>query len=289
MLSQLTIKNFGLIDNLSLELDAKLNCLTGETGAGKSIIIDALRIVLGERFSSSFIRDAQKPSSLEAVFESLPPELKSVEILKDYFEEDDSLIMQRTFQPDGRSKIKINGATVPLSHLKQVGNLLIDFHGPHDHQMLLSSDYHLGMLDALVNFNSDLVNYTKCFETYRETKRKLLELSAVGQTRNREIDMLKFQVKELEQISLEEKDYQENVINQAKVDNMEKLNESTAQILNSLSNNDGNIDAKISDLFAPMNILLSSDESTKNMMDLLTQFQELSGQLQSDIRSYADG
>ncbi len=288
MLSQLTIKNFGLIDEVFLELDAKLNCLTGETGAGKSIIIDALRIVLGERFSSSFIRNAQKPSSIEAVFESLSSELKSIEILKDYFEEDDSLIMQRTFHPDGRSKIKINGSTVPLSHLKQVGNLLIDFHGPHDHQMLLSADYHLGMLDALVDFKEDLVNYKKYFETYRETKRKLLELSSVAQTRNREIDMLQFQVKELEQVSLEEKDYQENLSNQAKVDNMEKLNECTAQIITLLSDDEGNVDERISKLFAPMNTLISSDESTKNMMETLIQFQELSGQLQSDIRNYAE-
>src|SRR5271170_283118 len=130
MLTQLTIRNFGLIDEISIEFEKRFNILTGETGAGKSILIDALRSVLGERLDTSSIRNPQNPCVIDAVFE-FP---------------DKQLIIQRFYSASGTGKIKIDGLSATVGELKELGNHLIDFHGPHDHQMLLSEDQHLVML-----------------------------------------------------------------------------------------------------------------------------------------------
>ena len=171
MLSQLTIQNFGLIDRISIDLDNDLNILTGETGAGKSIIIDALRIVLGDRISSSHIRDQKLPCIIEAVFEIKDKELRSNDLFADILlNEENTLIIHRAFNSNGRKTVKINGFSVTVNQLKEIGDHSIDFHGPHDHQMLLSSEYHMGMLDRLVDFSNNtkfdestklIVNYKK--------------------------------------------------------------------------------------------------------------------------------
>src|SRR5271155_2588728 len=114
MLTQLTIRNFGLIDEISIEFINGFNILTGETGAGKSILIDALRSVLGERLDASSIRDPKNPCVIEAVFD-FP---------------DRQLIIQRFFSASGTGKIKIDGLSATVSELKELGNSLIDFHGP---------------------------------------------------------------------------------------------------------------------------------------------------------------
>ena len=139
MLTQLTIKNFGLIDHIELSFHSQLNILTGATGAGKSIIIDGLRFALGERLRSAQIRDSDKPCVVEAVFQLQKELVDQYEILNEFISEEDYvLVLYREAQADGRTKIKINGNTVTVSQLKIVGNHLMDFHGPHDHQMLLS-------------------------------------------------------------------------------------------------------------------------------------------------------
>ena len=148
MLTQLTIRNFGLIDEVSIEFSNGFNILTGETGAGKSILIDALRSALGERLDTSSIRNPQNPCIIEAVFDITDKKLRALEIIKEFLNEDDhKLIIQRIHSASGTGKIKINGLSVTVGQLKNLGNHLIDFHGPNDHQMLLCEEQHLAMLD----------------------------------------------------------------------------------------------------------------------------------------------
>src|SRR5476649_288347 len=122
MLTQLTIRNFGLIDEISIEFTDKFNILTGETGAGKSILIDALRSVLGERLDTSSIRNPQNPCVIEAVFDINDKKLRELEIIKEFLNEaDHQLIIQRSHNADGKSKIKINGLSVTVGQLKNLG------------------------------------------------------------------------------------------------------------------------------------------------------------------------
>ena len=290
MLSSLTIQNFGLIDRLSLEFDGGLNILTGETGAGKSIVIGALRIALGERVSSSQLRDAKKPCVVEAAFDLKSRELRGLDVFEDFLSnEDPSLIIQRTYSPDGRNKVKINGLSVTIGQLKMIGDYLIDFHGPHDHQMLLSSDSHKGMLDRLVDFGSLLSDYGKVYTEYSQLQKKLEEIQGLAVSRDRELDLIAHQVKELEQVPLEDEAYEDLAQTQTKINNAEKLNDCAGQLIQLLEGGQNGVSESIRQSFGPMRTLNKIDERTASLMGSLDQFQEINEQLLAELHDYTRG
>jgi len=288
MLNQLTIQNFGLIDRLSIEFDAKLNILTGETGAGKSILIDALRSVLGERIDASSIRDPKNPCIIEAVIE-LNKDLRSDEVFQDFLTDEESqLIIQRTLNSDGKSKIKINGFNVTVGQLKAVGNHLIDFHGPHDHQMLLSESEHLKMLDKLVDFKNLKTEYTAIYHAYSDLQHKLKTLTDMAQTRQRDLDLLTHQVKELETVPLTEEKYEEIAQEIVKINNSQKLHEHISHLLDILENEDIGVQQQLRKAFSPLRSLNHIDEKTSPLLDQLTSIQEQTNDLMSELNHYAD-
>ena len=290
MLSSLTIQNFGLIDRLSLEFDGGLNILTGETGAGKSIVIGALRIALGGRVSSSQLRDAKKPCVVEAAFDLKSRELRGLDVFEDFLSnEDPSLIIQRTYSPDGRNKVKINGLSVTIGQLKMIGDHLIDFHGPHDHQMLLSSDSHKGMLDRLVDFGSLLSDYGKVYTEYSQLQKKLEEIQGLAVSRDRELDLIAHQVKELEQVPLEDEAYEDLAQTQTKINNAEKLNDCAGQLIQLLEGGQNGVSESIRQSFGPMRTLNKIDERTASLMGSLDQFQEINEQLLAELHDYTRG
>ena len=290
MLSSLTIQNFGLIERLSLEFDGGLNILTGETGAGKSIVIGALRIALGERVSFSQLRDAKKPCVVEAAFDLKSRELRVLDVLEDFLSnEDPFLIIQRTYSPDGRNKVKINGLSVTIGQLKMIGDHLIDFHGPHDHQMLLSSDSHKGMLDRLVDFGSLLSDYGKVYTEYSQLQKKLEEIQGLAVSRDRELDLIAHQVKELEQVPLEDEAYEDLAQTQTKINNAEKLNDCAGQLIQLLEGGQNGVSESIRQSFGPMRTLNKIDERTASLMGSLDQFQEINEQLLAELLDYTRG
>lgn len=289
MLTQLTIHNFGLIDKVSLELTSGLNILTGETGAGKSILIDALRIALGERFAPSFIRDQKKAGIIEAVFDLSSKELCRLSVFEHFLSEDETtLIIHRSHQENSKSKIKINGFAATVGQLKEIGNHLIDFHGPHDHQMLLCAESHKGMLDRLISFDTLLINYQKIYTDYTTLKQQKEKLQELSTSRERELDMLSHQLKELEQVPLDEKKYSELLQKQTQLNNFEKLNDCLTQLTDLMENDTQGISERIRQTFSPMNQLNQIDEQTTSFMHMLTQLQETNEQLSTDIRDYAE-
>ncbi len=287
MLKQITIKNFALIDQLSLDFHNQLNILTGETGAGKSIVIDALRITLGGRIQSSQLRDPQKPCIVESIFEIEDEKIRSLEELQDFLSDDESeLIIQRQFLPDGKNRIKINGLTVTVTQLKSIGNHLIDFHGAHDHQMLLSVDSHLGMLDQLIDFKQSISEYQKIFCEYKNVQKQLKTLKDMGQSRERDLDLLGHQVKELEQVPLEEVHYEQLKQEQVKLDNAQNLQDHLSQLLELLDGDSQGASDFIRKAFTPMRALNDIDQNTSSLNDLLTQTQETNEQLILELRDY---
>ncbi|MFH1877851.1 MAG: AAA family ATPase, partial [Candidatus Omnitrophota bacterium] len=256
MLSQLTIQNFGLIDKLSIDFCAGLNVFTGETGAGKSILIDALRYALGEKMNSRFVRDTEKPLVVEAVFEVSDRLFSAGEIsfpLSEYMsDEDPSLIINRTYLPDGRTRTKINGFTVTAAQLKETGDHLVDFHGPHDHQMLLSESSHIGILDRLSNIENLKKSYLNCYKAYSGLNKKLDDLRALSRTRERDMDLLKHQVKELSQVPLENDKYEEVLNETNRINNAEKLSEYARKIADLLDNEENGINALLTLAFSAL-------------------------------------
>lgn len=289
MISQFTIRNFGLIESLSVDFCPGLNIFTGETGAGKSILIDALRFALGDRISPVQVRNPEIPSTVEAVFELPDKLLTGTDTFSEYVSpEDAALIINRTYSPDGRTKNKINGFAVTTSQLKALGNHLIDFHGAHDHQMLLSESSHISILDRLACLGELKNEYLEKYGAYLHLKKQLNELSALAGSRERELDLLSHQIKELEQVPLEEEKYEELLRESSRVNNSEKLYESSSQLINVLEDEQAGIPRTISRSFSLLRILNNIDESTRPFTTILDRIQEDSSELLSALTGYIE-
>ncbi|WP_066637532.1 DNA repair protein RecN [Desulfolucanica intricata] len=206
MLTNLNIVNFGIISQLSLEFDKGLNVLTGETGSGKSIILDALFMALGGRASAEFIRFEQKKAQVEAVFNiKLTPEiLKMLNKIGIEPEEDGTLICFREITRSGKNTCRINGHSVTLTVYRELGKLLVDIHGQHQQQSLLNIDKHRQLLDSfggeehlkLVQLTADY--YLK----WQDIHKKYYELTSNEKDKIRRIEMLQYQLNEIEKAQL---------------------------------------------------------------------------------------
>ncbi len=204
MISNLTINNIAVIDKANVELGKGFNVLTGETGAGKSIIIDSLNILKGERASKTLIRAGENKAKVSAVL-TVPKRVKNV--LEDTFDievQDDEIMISREINADGKNNIRINGEPVTLSILKQIGDMLINIHGQHDNTSLLLKKNHIGYLDeyAKDNISDMLSEYKKLHERYKETELKLNSVSTDQMERARREEMLNFQAEEISRAKL---------------------------------------------------------------------------------------
>jgi len=262
MLIQLHIQNFALMDNLVIEFDPRLNVLTGETGAGKSILIDAIRFVLGERMDSLKAGAGAKATSVEAVFDP-DKKIRKNDLFSDYFEnEEDVLIFRRETSAEGRSRAWVNGRVVNVSALKELGAFLLDIHGQYDHQLLLDQSQHLGMLDRFISAADVKKDYTALFEEYSALLKRREELALLEEGREREIDVLKFQIDEIEQAKLKnDEEIQELEKERSKFANAEKLYESVSALVTLLDEEDHSVTTLLGKANPHFNHLLKFDDS----------------------------
>ena len=212
MLGQLHIKNIGIIDEITINFEEGLNILTGETGAGKSLIIDSISAITGARMSKDIIKHGEKMALVEACF----------------FENEEETILSREFYQNGRSVCKINSRMVTLSELKTVGESLIDIHGQHDNQSLLNEKTHLNLLDGFAcNIDKKLITlkmeYKKEFEAYQNIKEKMKINFGNEAERARRIDLLKYQKEEIESAYLKEGEEEELESKRNIIMNSEKI------------------------------------------------------------------
>ena len=203
MLKNIHVKNFALIDEVEIDLDKGLNILTGETGAGKSIIIDAVNFALGQRVSKDIVREDAEYALSELVFSVENDELKSRLSEYDIVPEDDEIILSRKIT-NGKSTARINGETVTAAVLKSISEVLIDIHGQHDNQSLLNKKTHINLLDSLIEdkLGSLLENVKKSYVNYQEKSKELLELDEKALEKDKEIAFLKYQISEIDAAKL---------------------------------------------------------------------------------------
>ena len=201
MLSLLHIENIAVIQTADIQFDRGFNALTGETGAGKSIVVDAIGAVIGERTSRELIRTGAKSALVNAVFTGLP-EL-------DWFrengvgpDEEGSLLIQREIQPDGRNICRINGRLITVSQLRQLGRQLLNIHGQHDGQQLLDERCHLDYLDGFGATGEELAAYRVCYDKLAALRREIAALQMDEGEKARRMDSLEFQIGELERAEL---------------------------------------------------------------------------------------
>jgi len=205
LLKSLQIKNIALIDSLNINFTTGMNCLTGETGAGKSIIIDSISCILGARMSRDSIRTGYDTASVEGVF------ICDEKFSSHYFNElgiepieDGTLTIFREFNAFGKNVCRINNHAANLSTLKQLGEILVDIHGQHDNQSLLREESHINLLDMFGGdeIQKKLSQYKQKLSEYNETKRIIKNISGDPQERERKIELLKYQVDEINKANL---------------------------------------------------------------------------------------
>lgn len=205
MLQQLSIKNIALIEDITIEFDNGFNVLSGETGAGKSIIIDALNLVLGERADKDLVRTGSLKARVEGVF-SIADNKAIDEILEEngIDNEEDLLFIVREISQEGKSVSRVNGNLVTLSILKQIADKLADIHGQHEHQLLLNPDNHLSFLDSFggENIFNQKENVRIAYTYYKSCLDKLSGDWGTQEERNDKIEMLEFQINEIEQAQI---------------------------------------------------------------------------------------
>ena len=215
--------------------------------------------------------------------------LNDYEALSEFLpEKETSLIINRAYLPDGRNRAKINGLSVTLAQLKELGNHLLDFHGPHDHQMLLSSDAHLSMLDRLSDINALKNEYSQIYRKYFELTGQQEKLKELSSSRERDIEILKHQIRELEQVPLEEEKYTELLEKQSRLNNSEKLYEHAGQLINAFENDESGISQAITKTFPYMRLLNKIDPATSVLTENLSHIQEKSDEILSYLRSYLE-
>lgn len=202
MLTELYIENIAVIEKTNIEFTAGLNVLTGETGAGKSIVIDAISAVLGRRTSRELVRTGADSSYVSATFTDVGDAVQKTLDELGYTLEDGKLLIEREFTLSGKNNCRVNGRPAALSALKEIGRYLINIHGQHESYELMSPDLHIGYIDSLGNLSAELENYRREFAHYKELTRILNQKDTDDRDRARRADLLTFQISELEDAQL---------------------------------------------------------------------------------------
>lgn len=241
MLSQLFIQNIAVIQKASIDFEKGFNVLTGETGAGKSIIIDAIHAILGDRTSKELVRTGAKNASVSALFTNIGEETKSIlEELSLPKEEEDSLLIQREIRIEGKSLCKINGAPATVSMLKKIAPTLVTIHGQHESYELLSPDIHMVYLDSFALLEDLLQTYKKSYSRLRSLQHELEELRSDEGDKARRIDLLQYQIDEIEAASIRPGEREELLQEREKYKNSEKIAEAISSIKTLLSGDESN-------------------------------------------------
>ena len=286
MLSQLEIQNVALIDRVSIELGNGLNIITGETGAGKSIMIDSIHALLGERLSRDLIRTGREKALVEAVFQVDNERFAGIlDELGIDAEEDGTLIISREFSISGKNICRINGKMVTVSALKELGERLIDIHGQHDNQSLLRVDSHIRLLDAFggSRLMTLLEQYVLQHSRFRDTKTRLKSLTGDRNDREKRMELLKYQIDEIKKSKLgnhEEEELEKQKLKAGSAERIAGALASVYELLYSGSNVRKSASDSIAKAVSEINGISRLDEKYENIGKKL---EELSYQLDDVI------
>jgi DNA repair protein RecN (Recombination protein N) len=226
LLCELSIKNFAIIEALSVSFEKGLTVLSGETGAGKSIIIDAIHLLVGGRGSSEFVRHGEEKAEIEGLFqidEKHPCMSKALEFGIEI--EDGMVVLRRDIARSGKSVCRVNGKLVTISTLREIGSTLVDIHGQHEHQELMDETLHLSLLDQF-GFNeisSSIAEYQIIFRRYEQTIKKLKHLNENEQQTAHRLDLIQFQLDEIQNANLKLNEDEELFEEKQKLNNFEKI------------------------------------------------------------------
>ncbi len=291
MLTTLRVKNLAIVDNIRVDLGTGLNVITGETGAGKSIMADALGLVLGDRADRSMIRAGETQCGVEACFELADPSEINALLDETGIElcDGNTLIVRRIVSTSGSGRNLVNDCPTTAQTLKRIGDLLVDMHGPHDHQSLLNPDFQLDILDAYGHHAKPRETYTTAYRSLLDLQQQRAALDGDDQDVAQQIDMLTFQVKELEAAQLGDLDQEELLREHTRVANASRILELADALQHALIEDDTSAFTALA--FAQRTLpelaeLIEEGEQWRNEVESVSvQLQELSNAIASFVQS----
>ncbi|HEY8444475.1 MAG TPA: DNA repair protein RecN [Clostridia bacterium] len=287
MLLTLRIKNIAIIKELELSFDNGLIVLSGETGAGKSIIVDSLNFLLGAKTDKTLLKSGETEALVQGVFLINPTvrgQLESLGIPAD----DDTIIISRTLNSEGRSECRINGSLVTLGMLRSVTESMVDIHGQHEHQSLLRPKTHLKLLDAYIKDLDELKN--EVCGLYQQYKKLLLDLSSFGISdaeRERMLDLLKFQIEEITQANLKEGEEQQLLEERSKIINFERIMRGLSQSYDFLSGSTG-ANYLVSEAVSALGAISSYDSAYQSLFERLQSVQYELDDIAASLKDIAE-
>ncbi len=289
MLTRLQVQDFALVDDLELEFGAGLTIFTGETGAGKSILIEALGLALGKRAESGMVRQHCKRADITALLDISDNEA-ALQWLQDHeLEHDQECFLRRTISSEGRSRAYINGRPVPRQLLYELGLMLVDIHGQHEHQSLLRRDFQRQMLDGFARHPRLLSAMAESFQHLQQLKARLAEVEQLSAGHDDQSALLAYQVRELEALNLTAEELPALEAEHQRLANAETLISTISRSLQQLDEDEASLTTQLSRLLGDLEALQKNDTAlgaiTSTLAEAQVQLQEAAG----DLRHHLDG
>ena len=291
MLTQLTINNFAIVRHLNLELSEGMSVITGETGAGKSIAIDALGLCLGYRSESSMIRNGADKGDITATFQMQPNSpaylwLKEHELLDE--ENSHECILRRMINLEGRSKAFVNNRPLPISQLRELGQYLIHLNGQHAPQLLLKSEYQLELVDNYAGIHNLLGKMQEQYNKWRKLHQQVKNFRQQCKENEARKQLLQYQVDELDEFDIKEGEFEEMEETHTRLSNSEELTEMSQSVLDLLSDDNSNADSLIYNAIRYLEDLVDVDSNYQSSLDMLNEALIQVQEASSEVRALAD-
>lgn len=288
MLSHIHIRNFAIIEEVELELHSGMTVLTGETGAGKSILIDAIGLVLGDRADSGVVRHGSDKAEI-----TLTIDVEHTPSAKQWLDDnamnaDDECILRRVITNKGKSRAWINGTPSNLSMLKQLGEQLVDIHGQHEHQSLMKREFQRQMLDDFADNQALLAKVDKAFGQWKTTHQRLQEMLAQNDDYQSKVDLLSFQVSELEKLGLSKNEILDLDDEHARLANADELLQASGSATQALYEDDQSIYSQLSQVIYSLESQLDKDKALGEPLALIQSAQIQLQEAAEDLRQYQD-
>ncbi len=288
MIRSLLIKDYALIENIEIQFEKGLNIITGETGAGKSILIDAMSLLLGERASSEVVRKGSEKSIVEGIFD-VKGNKKVRELLSaNELENSEELIVRREISLKGTNRCFLNDTPVTLNLIKEVGNMLVDLHGQHEHQSLLRAETHIEMLDDFANLGDELERFRTAYNKLNAYLREHKELKEKENLLLEKKELYEFQIKEIDAVGPQQ-DEEEKLEEELKIlENSEKLLSIVSYIYENLYDAENSIQGRLADVKNKLNELSRIDKTFLEKLGECESAFALLNEVSLSIRSYKD-
>jgi len=288
LLKHLHIKDFAVIEELDIPFNAGMTVLTGETGAGKSILVGALGLVLGDRSDSGIVRAGCERTEITAIFDIENKNEIQCVLAEQEMDSEDELILRRVINKDGRSRAYVNGSSVPAQLLRSLGECMVDIHGQHTHQSLLKADVQRNLLDEFGNHPQKLNETKDAWKVWHTNELELQTLSGDSRDHDAQIALLQYQIQELQALNPGESKFSEVEEEYGKLANANRLLEVCQQTLLQLSEDERSTQGQISHHLNELQEIQKFDPSLANVIELLNGASIQIGEASDELRHYLD-